>query len=268
MAARSLQRGNAMVEFVLIATVLTPIFMFTPVLTKTADANLSTAQAARYGAWEQTVQHKGGDKLATEINNRFYAKPDMAIRTKQGAVTGDDQQNQFWAGAGVDGRMVNTAENETLSVAEKESSLGGAAGVVGKVVATLGNTIGAIVPDSKWGLGAGGIHTVNVGLKIDNAAQISEGEQGENCQGGSDASGRCMRQKSAILVDTWGARGPDEVADRVRSLVPAGALEPLGDVVALAGVLPFFQELKKLDGVFGEVKPDILPPDRYGDEDE
>ena len=266
MRVRSTQRGNAMVEFVLVPTALTPMFLLTPMLAKTADANLATAQAARYGAWEQTIQHKDSDKLAVEINSRFYARPDMAIRTSRGVVTSTDLHNPFWAGAGLDGNLVNKKGNP-LSVAVNESSLGGKASVVEKVVNTLGNTIGAIVPDSEWNLGGGGIYTVNVGLNISNARLTAEDGQEKNCQSNDRENSTCMRQQSAILVDTWGARGPKQVIRRVRSLLPAGALQPLGDTVAIAGkVLPMFQELKKLDEVFGEVKPDILPPDRYGKE--
>ena len=71
-----------------------------------------------------------------------------------------------------------------------------------------------------------------------------------------------------FLTDTWGASGPGQVEKRVRSLVPMTVLRPVGDALSNIGVLPIFQELKKLDGIFGEVKPDVLPPDRYGDEEQ
>lgn len=255
-----------MVEFALVATVLTPIFVLTPTLTKTADANMASAQAARYGAWEQTVRLKDGDTLATEINNRFYAKPDMAIRTTQGAVRDADQQNAFWNGAGFDDGLL-TKEGNALSVKVREKDLGGAAGTVGEAVGLLGDTIGKIVSDSEWDFDAGGLYTVNVELKLNNRQKIATDERAQNCGAGSENANSCMSQLSAILVDTWSASGPSQVEDRVRSLVPAGALQPVGDIVAIAGkVLPIFQELENMDGVFGEVKPDILPPDRYGNE--
>lgn len=252
----------------MLAAALVPLFVLMPTLVKTTDVKLATVQAVRYGAWEQTIraEAKGGAVLADEMNRRFYAEPDTAIRTDQG---NNNAQNLFWTGAGLDGPLVNTAENDTLSVEDIDSNVGGIAGTVGFVVSTLGETLGLLVSDSEWGLGANGIHTVNIELNVENAAQISEGLQGQDCQGGIDQVSRCMRTRSAILVDTWGASGPDQVTSRVRSLVPTGVLEPVGDALALIGeALPLFQELEGLEGAFGEVKPDVLPPDRYGDEEE
>ena len=266
MRLRARQSGNAMVEFALVATVLTPIFILTPTLTKTADANMATAQAARYGAWEQTVKPKNRDTLTTEINNRFYAKPDMAIRTNQGAVTDADQQNPFWNGADLEDGLV-TRDGESLTVRVEEDSLGGAAGVVGKAVDLLGDTLGKLTSDSEWDLDAGGLYTINVILKLNDRQKIPTDERSPNCGPNSVNANSCIGQLSAILVDTWSASGPSQVEDRVRSLVPAGMLEPVGDIVAIAGdILPMFQELKNLDGAFGEVRPDILPPDRFGTE--
>ena len=266
---RARQCGNAMVEFALVATVLTPILLLTPTLTKTADANMATAQAARYGAWEQTVKPKDTDMLENEINNRFYAKPDMAIRTNQGAVTAADQQNTFWNASGPNADLIRREDAALpVTVAVRERDLGGAAGIVGGAVDLLGDTLGSL-SDSKWDLDAGGLYTINVILKLNNRKNISTDENSPNCGSGSinnsDSDNTCMGQQSAILVDTWSASGPSEVEERVRSLVPAGMLEPVGDIVSVAGdILPMFQELKNLDGAFGEVKPDILPPDRFG----
>lgn len=257
-----------MVEFVLVVIALTPIFVLTPMVNKTADANLASAQAARYGAWEQTVTIGGkeGTILSDEINNRFYTEPDAPIRTNQAKLTGEDQQNLFWGGAGLEGRLVDTAENDVLSVEVEARSVAGSAAVAASIVSTLGSLN---LPDSEWGLDGGGIREVTVALNISDAALIDEDLQGETCQNVVDNVSRCMRQKSAILTDTWGARGPDQVARRVRSLVPAAILQPVGDAISNVGtVLPMFQELKKLDGIFGEVKPDILPPDRYGEEEQ
>ncbi len=268
MQLRSQQSGNAMVEFALVATVLTPILIFTPTLTKTADANMATAQAARYGAWEQTVRPKSRDTLTTEINNRFYAKPDMAIRTNLGSLAAEDQQNAFWNAVGFEDGLVNReGESLPVTVGVRERELGGAAGVVGEAVDLLGDTLGKLTSDSEWDLDAGGLYTINVILKLNNRQKIPTDERSPDCGAGSLNAASCMGQQSAILIDTWSASGPSQVEDRVRSLVPAGMLEPVGAIVAIAGdILPMFQELKNLDDAFGEVRPDILPPDRFGTE--
>ncbi len=159
------QSGGALVEFVLVASILTPLLILMPTLAKNADVSMATSQAARYGAWEQTVIVKGGDDLATEINNRFYAKADVGINSTPGALSGEDVQRQFWGGAGLSARLFSAGE-EGIGVEVNESSLGGKAGKVESAIHTFGSAIGSIVPDSEWDLGGGKLYTVDVGLEI------------------------------------------------------------------------------------------------------
>ncbi len=265
MAKPRRQRGGAMVEFTLAAVVLTPMLVLMPSLVKTADVNLASEQAARYGAWEQTVGGKSGDQLATEINNRFYTKPTLGLQTQQGKLSGDELQNRFWAGSGLSQRLF-TAGEDAMGAEVIEGDLGGKAAVVESAVSKLGAAIGSVVPDSEWDLGGGKLFTVDVGMEIENEIFVSEEHRGRNCSGQEEEAKACVSNRAAILTDTWGARGPEQTAQRVRSLVPGGALQPLGDIVSTAGVLPLFDELKHLDGAFGKVEPDILPSDRYGQE--
>lgn len=261
------QTGGALVEFVLVASILTPLLVLMPTLAKNADVAMATSQAARYGAWEQTVIIKGGDELATEVNNRFFAKESISINSTSGALAGDDVQRQFWGGAGMSDRLFSAGE-EGIGVDVAESSLGGKAGKVESAIHKFGSAIGSIVPDSEWDLGGGKLYTVDVGLEIKDDIFTNDEVSGKGCDGVEAEAKACVTQRSAILTDTWGARGPTQVEQRVRSLVPAGALEPLGEVVSTVGVvLPLFQELKDLDGAFGLVMPDVLPEDRYGTEE-
>jgi len=265
-AAPEKQQGGALVEFVLVAMVLAPMLILMPTLAKNADVSMATSQAARYGAWEQTVIVKGGNELATEINNRFYAKSSIGINSSPGALAGDDVQRAFWGGAGMSDRLFSAGE-EGIGVEVNESSLGGMAGKVESAIHKFGSAIGSIVPDSEWDIGGGKLYTVDVGLEIKDDIFTTEESSGIGCDGTAAEAKACVSQRAAILTDTWGARGPAQVEQRVRSLVPAGALEPFGKVVATVGVLPIFQELKHLDGAFGLVKPDILPDDRFGTEE-
>ena len=50
-------------------------------------------------------------------------------------------------------------------------------------------------------------------------------------------------------------------------MVPTGALEPVANVTNVVSNVPFLHEFGNLDeDAFGYVAPDVLPPDRYGDE--
>lgn len=215
-------RGNALVEFIVFAVVVIPVLVAIPILHESNENLHANRQSLRYGAWEQTVGRKNADELRNEVQQRFM----------------------------VDGGM------QLLHYGVEESSLGGAAATVEKVVAALGDMIGAAVPDSEWGLGGGGLIIVSTQTRV-----ATEELDSDRCE----EAALCRRGQSAILIDTWGASGPDQVANRVRSLVPAGALKPVGNMIAKVGkVLPVFQELETLEGVFGEVKPDILPANNYG----
>lgn len=259
--------GGALVEFVLVASVLAPLLILIPTLAKNTDVAMATSQAARYGAWEQTVIIKGGDELATEINNRFYSKANVSINSASGALSGEDMHRNFWGGVGISDQLFR-AGDEGIGVEVNESSLGGKAGKVESAIHNFGSALGSIVPDSEWDLGGGKLYTVDVGLEIKDDIFIGEESSGMGCDGVQAEAKACVTQRSAILTDTWGARGPAQVERRVRSLVPGGALEPLGEVVSTIGVvLPLFQELKDLDGAFGLVVPDALPEDRYGTEE-
>lgn len=256
----SRQSGSATVEFTLAASILAPMLVLMPSLAKTTDMNLATTQAARYGAWEQTVQHKSGDELATELSKRFYGKSELGITSKQGALTGDEMQNAFWTGTGLNQRMFTSGE-DTVAVSVNESGLGGVAGQVERVVSRLGGIVGG----TNWDLGGDGVFTVTVGVDVENDHFGSDEAPGQNCGGASQEGMQCMRFKSAILTDTWSASGPEHVRERVLALVPASHLESVGDTVSNIGkALPLFQELADLEGMFGHVEADVLPGDRYG----
>ncbi|MGK0231192.1 MAG: hypothetical protein ACI9US_003869, partial [Gammaproteobacteria bacterium] len=69
----------------------------------------------------------------------------------------------------------------------------------------------------------------------------------------------CLNSRAVILGDSWSASGDVQAAQRVRSLMPASVLEPIGNAVSVVGNLPLFQELKDLRGAFGHVDMRVLP---------
>ncbi len=269
MLAPCAQRGSAMVEFCLVASILTPMLLLMPILAKTTDVSLATTQAARYGAWEQTVHKKSGEELVTEVSNLFYTNQDTAIQTNQGALIATSDQNIFWGGAGLKTRSVTTGEG-IIAIGIQERSLGGAAGAMETLIDGLGS-VGSAIKDSEWDLN-GGIYTINVGVNTQSSLAAKLEQTSVDC-GGSESStddgihSSCLIHRSAILVDSWSAEGSNHTERRTRSLVPVGALAPVGEVLAVIGkTLPIFQELESLDGAMGHVDADILPEDRTGSE--
>ena len=71
-------------------------------------------------------------------------------------------------------------------------------------------------------------------------------------------------QNTVILNDSWNAEDATGARDRVRALVPAGALDGVGKLLGTFGEIPGVKELKyfKHDsgrGVFGYVDMEPLP---------
>ena len=255
------QNGSALTEFAIMTVVAVPLFTMLPMLGKVSDINQSTIQASRYGAWERTVSDKTNDKLVTEVNNRFFSTPETGIKTGRAALLGEDHQNIFWSGFGADNRFLTTGDG-VLSASADDDGLSGSAGKLADGIVSMGETIAGMVPGAEWDLKADGLYVSRVGANISGNSMLHEGK---DCSGAkTDKSFTCVVRQNAILTDSWGASSAEHVESRTKSLVPLGALEPVGKGLAAVGkALPIFQELEGLEDAFGMVKPDILPPDRH-----
>ena len=128
----------------------------------------------------------------------------------------------------------------------------GVAKEIGEFVGFLGIAADAFGGD--WNEGSNG-------MEMDGLvrAEVSAGIQGN---GWVDPI--TFTQGTVILNDNWSASDAEQARDRVRSLVPAGALSGVGKFMGLMGEVPGIKELKyfKHDdgrGVFGYVNMEPLP---------
>jgi len=109
------------------------------------------------------------------------------------------------------------------------------------------------VSGNEWGLSSNGVVSAVVKVPVDSD-QLQE--YGVVCtEYGNEI---CLLGTGAILNDSWSAADKEQMARRVRSLVPASLLEPVGNAVSRVGQLPIFDELKGLRGAFGYVNTDDL----------
>ena len=264
------QRGSAMTEFVILAGVMVPAAIAIPMLGKIADANHETIEASRYVAWERTIldeSQKSDEELAIEVRNRFFMDQDLMIETDQEALAGEEFENPFWSyqdGEETAG-LVNYDEDaitvETQNTAMPNST---GAGIISRGVATVGSIMENFVADSEWDLEPNGLYIATVNMQL-NSNTLTEGDAG-NCSEANEDIYSCVSKLTAIFVDGWDAGSPDQTADRVRTLVPGGAFRDIGNAIAFIGNIPLFEELADLEDAFGHVDPDVLPPDRHGDE--
>lgn len=232
------QSGSAMAEFAVLATVMVPMLTMIPVVGNVIGINQTTTQASRYAAWEMTVTNKTTTQLAAEVNSRFFAD----VQTGQSSL--------FTPGG----------DNISVTI-EKNGLPKQAGGVLEAGVEALGALENAI-SGAKWDLENNGLYNVRVAANI-NASSILGAAK--DCAGSeNEAVFACNSRSNAILIDSWSAKNAGQVQERVSALVPLGIIRPLGDAIAQLSIIPILAELEGLDGALGEVKPDVLPPDRYG----
>jgi Flp pilus assembly protein TadG len=288
--SKNRQVGNAMTEFAVLAIVLVPAFALLPMLGKVANMNHTAIQASRYTAWEMTVaKNKTEGQLTFEVENRFFADADILLDDKQ-KFAGATTSNPLWSVAA--GKTNNSNVNSGNSNSSTKSNVNynlftsgaknlivsidsrGLDDKVGKAlesgVKAMG-TLSSVIPNSKWDLEMEGLYSAVVKANVGNNQYFSSSRKtGKACDKSDKKSVfACVERNNVILVDSWGSKDAEQVAERTRSLVPFGILQPLSKFISQLSVLPMLGDLKGLkgitgDGAFGEVLPDILPPDRYG----
>lgn len=272
------QTGNAAVETILVATVMVPLLTGIPLIGKLADIDNATTQASRYLAWEQTVASPEGSNqtqvsMETEIRNRFFAKPDLQIRTEQQQQTDEDAINPMWSGYGfsdddneaVD-RMVDQASSVTYQLNNNQPD--SLAGTLSTSIVAMGNAMSNI-SGGEWNLEDRGLYTGSVSIEVSKTAFLLSGN---DCNGDeSETITACIKRANTIFVDSWEAGNARQAGNRSRAFVPAGALEPIGNGMAnIVARVPFFSDLSGLrsdgNGGFGYVNPNVLPMDRYAED--
>jgi hypothetical protein len=267
------QKGNASIETILVATVMVPLLGGLPLLGKISDVNNTTAQSSRYLAWEQTIAgpvHKSADQLQAEVNNRFFARPDLLIKTGRGTLSADEYNNPMWSGYGYNeenepNRLVSLGGGlRTQVINQQPDSI---AGPLSSGISAIGNTL-ANFTGGEWQIESEGLYTATVSVDIAGNNHLTSGVNCDHQESENVAS--CAIRSNAIFVDSWDARNSSHAANRARTFVPAGALEDVGDGAAtIAQFVPFFSDITKLrsdgNGGFGYVNANVVPMDRYAE---
>lgn len=269
------QKGAAAVETIVLLVVMVPLFSALPLLGKMSDINNATIQSSRYLAWERTVSdasHKSVTSVAAEVNNRFFRQPDFHIKSNQGTLSAEKDQNLFWTGFGEkeDGstnRLVASDAEVYVSSSDWERSAkpSGLVGTISLGIKNVGAAFSAI-SGQNLGLEWKGLVTTTVGMDV---AINRFFPSGLDCNNQSDNNVfLCMKSSNSILVDSWSARDNAQTIKRTKALVPSAALEGAGNAIARIGdIVPLLSDIKKLkadgNGGFGYVHKGMVPLDRY-----
>lgn len=259
--ASSAQRGSALVETTVLMGVLIPLVFGVVMIGKLIDLKQTSEQAGRYAAWEATVYPQdsiGGNRPAA-LSERFFARQDNAISSR----SREAGSNALW---GESTTRTDSGWAARTGIAIDESSTDSAydrhgvgsstvAMQVGEVAGKSGTVLDGLRGNS-WGLENESLVRASVGVQLKSNDWLQPNEGG-GCAGSGNFA--CLQSQSVILADGWSSSNDEQARQRVRSLVPASALQPLGDIISNVGHLPMFKELRQLDGAFGHVDMGVLP---------
>jgi hypothetical protein len=245
-AARRVQGGQALAEFLVVALAIVPLFLLIPMIAKYQDIGHATQLASRYIAFDATVNNpstngtKDPATLAQEARRRFFSNIDAPIKTNDTAGNFKAHQNLFWRGPN-DEALINDINAVTVNLATADAS------------GSLALRAAAIV----FGLPDSPLYRSSVSVPLVNLpAGITSYEPFDQINLRIDRS-------TTLLVDGWSGRDLNTVRSRVNRMAPAGSA--LGAVTPVLN-FPFdLIELRKFaPPQVGELRPwdDVVPVDR------
>ena len=199
-------RGQALIEFLVVALVLVPMFLLIPLLGKYLDMKQSAIAASRTLAFECTVRYEdcanlnANTSFADEIRRRFFSGNGTDVLTNDRPaqdVIGAGTGNALWVDR--QGRPLLERYSDVGIVADaKTLNMGGS------LVGTMSNNVGP-------GL---------FGLQLDRGmfdgrvqANVASQNGGSDFISQLDSLGVKMQFHTAILTDAWTAKGPGSSGD-------------------------------------------------------
>lgn len=245
------QCGSALTECIVLMLAMLPLLAGIPMLGKLVDVKNSSINASRYSAWEETISPDGS--VAPFVNQRFFKDSEAPIVTR----SIDVEENSLWGSDqhSASGLMVDTR----IAIEDNSAGLNSTDGEAPAIVTSLGTGIekaGEVLAGfsgTQWELTGSGFRRAEVSARIKTNNWFSR------ALSGCTAEANCIHAKNTIMVDGWSSSEDAQAAARVRSLVPATVLKPVGRVLSTLGRIPLLKELRPIDKSFGYVNMDAMP---------
>lgn len=198
--------GQALIEFLVAALALVPLFLLVPMLGKYLDIKQATIAASRKLAFECTVRYQDCNDLnahpsfADEIRTRFYAGDRAQVLSSDRQVSeaiSAGQGNPLW----VDRKGRPLLENyNDLGIRTDASDIDPGSGLVGSAL--------------KVGPGLFGLQLERGLFNARVQVKLSQKNGGKSFQDQLDALALKMQFHTAILTNAWDANGPGGRKDR------------------------------------------------------
>lgn len=251
---RARQQGQAMVEAAVILLVIVSLFLGIFYLGKFHDIQASTIQSARYAAWERTVHSEArfsDARVQNQARARLFTWNRDAFKSNDGLSNGSrwTQQTAVWYDHAGTQRLIARPDDVTIG-----TTTGNLPGVAGSTVSEAFASFSAVAGlAGGQALPRGGLATSNVAVRLANVTRLPAP---------LNALDLTLHERSAVVLDSWDASGPEQAALRSRTFTLAGPVARLDSLLgpvkwALSWIEPAFNDLH-----IGQVCPDIVPADR------
>ncbi len=211
-------RGQALVEFLVLALALLPLFLLMPMIAKYQDLAHATQMASRYVAFEAMTRNGGASswkpeaQLAQEARRRFFGNSEAAIKTNDSAGNFSSDQNPFWRSPGQQALIEDIGRDVTLHFGPG-AGLAHADGIEAGADALPFNLA---LTAQLLGLQAPGIYTAQVDVALLNLPADLKN------YAPFDHINLTIKRHTSVLVDPWAAQD----AARIESRLSAPALFP------------------------------------------
>ena len=219
-------KGQAVVEFVIFAVALIPLFLLVPLIAKYQDIAHSTQMASRYVAFEAATRNdssgtfKPVNQLADEVRQRFFSNPNASIKTNDSAGNFKANQNLFWRDPNDKSLIADINSDVTVSFGTGNGSEHSAA--FSKI-----DDGATFVLKNELSLPSRGMYTANVSVRIANLPA------GLKFYEPFDKINLTMTRSTSVLIDGWAGSRPGAVQAKLDNplLSPATLLRPLKPIV-------------------------------------
>ena len=226
--------GQAMVEFLVVALALVPLFLLMPMIGKYQDIAHATDMASRYVAFDAIANNpnsrdgfKSADQLAAKVRRRFFSNSDAPIKTGDEAGDFKANRNLMWV----------DAQGESLIKTFGDVSVSFGAGRGPNPVDGLSASADdapfnvplpfKVADELKLGTG---MYTANVSVKLANVKELLGSYAGT--YGELSKLDLTITRSTSVLIDPWTASDAAKINERVLNvkLFPGRILdqEPAG----------------------------------------
>lgn len=213
-AHQAAARGQALVEFLVLALVLIPFLLLLPMIAKYQDIAHATEMAARYVAFDATVRNdatggwKPNGQLAGEVRRRFFSNATAPVKTNDTPGDFKADQNLFWRDPRDNALIRSFDDDVRISFGESASADRGA----GFRGAADGSPF---IRHEAMDLGARGIFRGNVSVSVANLPDSLTGptKSYERLK----SLDLVIRRHLDLVPDGWTAANADQTASRIDS---------------------------------------------------